>query len=92
MSNAFGEAASQELQIRYESRLNSQSTMPRAPVEIRKTRAQVQADNAVKQKLVKEEPRELFKLNRFKQVSPRTSTKRGDQAFMSKQSPRTSAD
>jgi len=46
------------------------------------TNAQIHADNAVRGKIAQPEQREQFKLKRFKEVEPRTSTKRGDLAFM----------
>ena len=46
------------------------------------TNAQIHADNAVKGKIAQPETREQFKLKRFKEVEPRTSTKRGQTAFM----------
>jgi len=52
-------------------------------IEIRKTNAQIHADNAVMQKLTPAEQKAQFKLKRFQSVNPRTSTKRGDHAYMS---------
>ena len=51
-------------------------------MQIRKTNAQIHADNAVSQKITPVEPRAQFKLKRFQDVNPRTSTKRGDNAYM----------
>ena len=51
-------------------------------MQIRKTNAQIHADNAVNQKITPVEPRAQFKLKRFQDVNPRTSTKRGDNAYM----------
>ena len=47
-------------------------------MQIRKTNAQIHADNAVSMKITPVEPRAQFKLKRFQDVNPRTSTKRGD--------------
>ena len=46
------------------------------------TNAQIHADNAVRAKNQVQEPRAQFKLKRFQDVNPRTSTKRGDNAYM----------
>ena len=46
------------------------------------TNAQMHADAAVRAKNVTIERQPDFKLKRFQNVEPRTSTKRGDQAFM----------
>ena len=46
------------------------------------TNAQLHADDYVRQKNTLVEPKAEFKLKRFQNVNPRTSTKRGDQAFM----------
>lgn len=83
MANAFGEAASAELQSRY---INKVRHVTKCPTKIPLTNAQAHADHAVKSKLMQTgaEPRHLFKLQRFQNVEPRTSTKRGGQAFMSK--------
>ena len=51
-------------------------------IPVRLTNAQIHADNAVRGKIAQPEVREQFKLKRFKQVEPRTSTKRGEKAFM----------
>jgi len=48
------------------------------------TNAQLHADRAVKAKNEVAEPKNEFKLKRFQNVNPRTSTKRGEQAFMVK--------
>ena len=55
-------------------------------MQIRKTNAQIHADNAVSMKITPVEPRAQFKLKRFQDVNPRTSTKRGDgdNAYMAK--------
>ena len=59
------------------------------------TNAQLHADNAVRMKVQKtQEPnKQEFKLKRFQNVNPRTSTKRGngDEAFMTMKQPRVSA-
>ena len=52
-------------------------------IDIRKTNAQIHADNAVRSKLTPGEAKAQFKLKRFQSVNPRTSTKRGEQAYMS---------
>ena len=46
------------------------------------TNAQMHADNAVRGKIAQPEQRAQFKLKRFQEVEPRTSTKRGDQGYM----------
>ena len=46
------------------------------------TNSQMHADAAVKAKNEPVEAKAEFKLKRFQNVDPRTSTKRGDQAFM----------
>ena len=56
--------------------------MSKGPVGIRMTNAQIHADKAVREKNTVQEPKEAFKLKRFQNVNPRTSTKRGDNAFM----------
>ena len=85
MANAFGEAAAGDLQARYVSKVKHVS---KCPTKIPLTNAQAHADFAVKEKLSQtlaaSEPKQLFKLTRFQNVEPRTSTKRGDQAYMCK--------
>ena len=56
---------------------------------IRMTNAQIHADNAVRAKTqaVTAEARPQFKLKRFQNVDPRTSTKRGDQPYMAVKQP-----
>ena len=46
------------------------------------TNAQIHADNAVRAKHQPAEQRDAFKLKRFQNVNPRTSTKRGNTAYM----------
>ena len=48
------------------------------------TNAQLHADNAVRMKTQAQasEPKSEFKLKRFQNINPRTSTKRGDIAYM----------
>ena len=46
------------------------------------TNAQIHADNAVRQKIAMPEQRDAFKLKRFQDVNPRTSTRRGNTAYM----------
>lgn len=46
------------------------------------TNAQMHADQAVKNKIAPVELKAEFKLKRFQDVAPRTSTKRGEEAFM----------
>lgn len=47
------------------------------------TNAQMHADAAVRQKnVVMQETKAEFKLKRFQNVHPRTSTKRGDEGYM----------
>ena len=43
------------------------------------TNAQLHADEHVRQKIAPVEIKQEFKLKRFQNVDPRTSTKRGDQ-------------
>ena len=63
--------------------MKQQRALSKGPMQIRKTNAQIHADNAVMQKNAAVEPRPQFKLKRFQDVNPRTSTKRGDNAYMS---------
>ena len=62
---------------------------------IRMTNAQIHADNAVKAKVQAADaaPKQEFKLKRFQNVNPRTSTKRGtgEEAYMVMKPPRASA-
>jgi len=46
------------------------------------TNAQIHADSYVRTKIAVVEPRAEFKLKRFQNVNPRTSTKRGDNGYM----------
>ena len=46
------------------------------------TNAQMHADEAVRQKNMQVQPKADFKLKRFQNVNPRTSTKRGNQGYM----------
>ena len=46
------------------------------------TNAQIHADNAVKAKIQQPAQREAFKLKRFQNINPKTSTKRGNTAYM----------
>ena len=69
------------LQGRYKA-MKQQKAQSKGPMQIRKTNAQVHADNAVAMKITPVEPRAQFKLKRFQDVNPRTSTKRGDNAYM----------
>lgn len=46
------------------------------------TNAQIHADNAVRAKIAMPEQRDAFKLKRFQDVNPRTSTRRGNTAYM----------
>lgn len=54
----------------------------RGVVAIRMTNAQLHADRAVKEKNQAAEPKAEFKLKRFQNVNPRTSTKRGEVGYM----------
>ena len=81
MQNQFGDEAEFSLQNRYKS-MKQQKAQSKGPMQIRKTNAQIHADNAVAQKNAPVEPRAQFKLKRFQDVNPRTSTKRGDNAYM----------
>ena len=51
-------------------------------IGVRMTNAQLHADDFVKRKIAPVEVKQEFKLKRFQNVDPRTSTKRGEQAFM----------
>lgn len=46
------------------------------------TNAQIHADNAVRAKNAVPDQKDAFKLKRFQNVNPRTSTKRGNTAYM----------
>ena len=70
------------LQMRYRA-MKQQKSQRSNFINVRMTNAQIHADNHVKQKITPAEAREQFKLKRFKEVEPRTSTKRGQTAFMS---------
>lgn len=61
-----------------------QRAVTKAPTGIRMTNAQIHADNAVRQKITVQPAKNEFKLKRFQNVNPRTSTKRGSdtEAFM----------
>ena len=86
MANAFGEAASKDLQSRYIQMKSYRNNTMKCPTKIPLTNAQAHADQAVRAKIQGQlgEPRQLFKLNRFQNVEPRTSTKRGEQGYMVK--------
>ena len=70
--------------MKYE-KMKQIKVVPKCPTIIRMTNAQVHADNAVKTKLMPGEYKKEFKLARFTNVSPRTSTKRGENAYMMSQ-------
>ena len=69
------------MQVRYGNWKQARATS-KGPIGIRMTNAQIHADNAVRAKVVKALPggevKAEFKLKRFQNVNPRTSTKRGD--------------
>lgn len=79
----FHEEAESTLQNKYAvwKEYQVQAKKP-AGVSIRMTNAQLHADQHVRQKNTPMEVKQEFKLKRFQNVEPRTSTKRGDQAFM----------
>ena len=60
--------------------------MSKGLTAVRMTNAQMIADNHVRSKTqnMDDAPRKEFKLKRFQDVEPRTSTKRGENAHMSK--------
>ena len=84
MKNEFGEDSAAQLQEMYRHQKMHRRGGSKCPTVIRMTNAQVHADNAVKAKIAQPETRAQFKLKRFQEVEPRTSTKRGGNAFMLK--------
>lgn len=72
-NGALGEAMMKE---RYDHVKNSNKGT--GPIGIRMTNAQMHADAAVRAKNTTQERQPDFKLKRFQNVEPRTSTKRGD--------------
>lgn len=87
VSNNYGEMAGATMQSRYATMKEMQKTQTQGLSQIRMTNAQIGMNNAIREKWIEQacgdkEKRE-FKLKRFTQVDPRTSTKRGDQPFMS---------
>ena len=62
--------------------MKAHRVVTKCPTDIRKTNAQIHADSAVAAKIAPIETKQAFKLKRFREVEPRTSTKRGEQAFM----------
>ena len=82
IQNTYGEGAAQTLQDRYIQFQNHQKNQGKGGIAIRYTAAQIHADNAVRSKNQMAEPKPDFKLKRFQNINPRTSTKRGDQAYM----------
>lgn len=76
ISNNYGEQAAIELQTKYQV-WKSMKNVNKGTSGIRMTNAQVQSDAFIKQKNTLEDPKPQFKLKRFLQVEPRTSTKRG---------------
>ena len=62
--------------------MKHQRSQSKGPIGIRMTNAQIHADNAVRAKNQAASPRAEFKLKRFQNVNPRTSTKRGDVGYM----------
>ena len=83
--NDFGEDASAVLQERY-AHFKATRAMSKGLTAVRMTNAQMIADNHVRSKTQNKdaENRKEFKLKRFQDVEPRTSTKRGENAYMSK--------
>ena len=85
IANDFGEGASAALQERY-AHFKQYRAVSKGLTAVRMTNAQVTADNHVRSKTQNRDAtaRPEFKLKRFQDVDPRTSTKRGDNAYMSK--------
>lgn len=75
------------MQKRYQELKESQQTTKGGLADVRMTHAELGRDKFIKARLAAqsalEGPRAEFKLKRFQQVDPRTSTKRGDHPFMS---------
>ena len=82
INNAYGDEEDAQLQLRYAAWKQAQRATSKGVSGIRMTNAQIHADNAVRAKNQIVEPRPQFKLKRFQDVNPRTSTKRGENAFM----------
>ena len=81
ISNTYGEGSQVEMAERYSMWMKKRA-QSKGPVGIRMTNAQIHADASVKAKNTYAEARPEFKLKRFQNVNPRTSTKRGDNAYM----------
>lgn len=82
ITNTYGCESEAVLQARYQNWKQSRGAS-KGGIGIRMTNAQIHADNAVRQKNAMAERKPEFKLKRFQNVEPRTSTKRGENAFMS---------
>ena len=70
------------LRERYDQWKQKQRASTKGSVGIRMTNAQIHADNAEKAKIQQPAQREAFKLKRFQNINPKTSTKRGNTAYM----------
>ena len=81
LQNVYGEQEHSIQQERYSSWLKQRSTS-KGPVQIRMTNAQMAADNAIRNKSQVAQPRSQFKLKRFQNVEPKTSTSRAAQGYM----------
>ena len=82
MKNEFGEESQAHLQEIYKYQKQHRRGASKCPTQIPLTNAQMHADNAVRAKIAGPEIKTQFKLKRFQEVEPRTSTKRGEKAFM----------
>ena len=80
--NQFAAESQNSLQMRYRAMKQVKNAQKSSFINIRMTNAQMHADNAVRGKIAQPEQRAQFKLKRFQEVEPRTSTKRGDQGYM----------
>lgn len=80
--HGFQNAAEQDLQQKYVIWQEVKKNFKPSQIGVRMTNAQMHADAAVKTKNAPVEAKAEFKLKRFQNVDPRTSTKRGDQAYM----------
>ena len=88
ITNAYGESAEVYQQTKYNQWKRMRSTN-RGLTEIRMTNAQMHADHFVRNKCQAPEQKAEFKLKRFQNVDPRTSTKRGEVPFMTASPQRT---
>ena len=81
LQNVYGEQEHSIQQERYSAWMKQRSTSKGA-MPIRMTNAQIAADNAIRNKSQIAEPRSQFKLKRFQNVEPKTSTSRAAQGYM----------